>query len=347
MVCYHPLQAIYPFDVDSEGKRRLIFSPSIADDLMLSCDDSPVVRDISDKSIIKGFKINIPCGKCIGCKLDYSRDYAVRSYHELHMLRELYGVQKASFLTLTFSDDALLYRDKGRSLDKLAFRQWIKRFRQQVYRYYGIDNIKIMACGEYGKKFMRPHYHMIIYGFDFPDKYRFMMRNNNIYYRSPFVESLWKSPGFDGQYGWCVIGEATLESSAYVARYITGKFDGSFAIDKYKDKEKEFLLTPRKEGLGLSYLKKYYKDIFNHGCIRYSDKFAPIPRYYKNRLKDLDFEFYEQYRIDKFKEMINNLYVDNLDSTRERLLVREEVKSINYENLVRSYEFDSNLHNIY
>lgn len=138
MTCYHPITVFLPSTKDIDGKRRLIFSSELVNDFGV-IDDTPVIRSRSDHDIIEGFKIKIPCGKCIGCRLDYSRDWAVRAVHESMLYKN------NTFVTLTFDDEHL---PDDKSLNKGYMSSWMKRFRKK----FGND-IRFMMCGEYGENF--------------------------------------------------------------------------------------------------------------------------------------------------------------------------------------------------
>ena len=333
MVCYHPVSCIYPTISREDGKRPLLFRPA---ESMKCFSDSPFVRDIVDYEIIHGFKIQVPCGKCIGCRLDYSRHWSLRSMHEARMH------DKNTFVTLTFNDEHL---PDDRSISKSYIQSWLKRFRKK----YG-EGIRYMLCGEYGSKTQRPHYHILFYGFDFPDKYVWSERRGNLYYRSPGLEEVWRDACSSESNGFSVIGDVTFESSAYVARYVTKKILGYKASAHYKGREPEFLLTSRMPGLGNEYFYKYYNDMFSNGFCLIENKGkrfkAPIPRYYVNLLSEFRPELYNRYKVDKLKFMYDNLFNEEIDKSRERLDALEELKNIKCDKLVRIYEMDTLLHNI-
>lgn len=334
MVCYHPIEVVFPAVTDRDGKRRLIFSKSFAKDDKMFFDDTPIVRDLYDYANIKGFKIKVPCGRCIGCRLDYSRMWAIRSIHEAHS-----HMDNNTFVTLTFNDDHL---PLDCSLSKPFIQSWIKRFRKK----FG-DGIRYMLCGEYGDKNSRPHYHILFYNFKFPDQYVWTTRHGQIYYRSKMLEDLWTDPYSSVSRGFSVIGDVTFESSAYVARYVTKKMFGAKAPSWYAGREPEFMLCSRMPGLGSEYLHKYYKDIFNKGYIVLPNGYkAPIPRYYVNELQNIDLDFYNRYKVDKLRYMYDNLFVHDLDSTHERLQVREELQNLKLDKLVRVYEFNGDSQNL-
>lgn len=362
MPCFHPITAYYPLDTDSDGKRRLLFGQKrhgkgILSSFLINHYDLQLPKKFTEGIENSGYDypvyfngdleytgldIKVPCGKCIGCKLDYSRMWATRSVHEAFM-HDYY--KDCAFITLTFNPDMLLRRENPHSLNKTAFRSWVKRLRRAIEYKYG-KTIRLMACGEYGAKHKRPHYHAIIYGFNFPDKYVWKYNRirgqDIIYYRSPFLEEVWTPAGLDDSYGFSVIGLVNFETSAYVARYVTKKLFGKAASAVYKDKEPEFLTTSRNPGLGYSYFEKYYKDMFNHGYVTLPNGFkAPIPRYYSNKLETFNPELYSKWSMDKQDKLIENVFIENLDSTKERLIVREELKKYNLDVLHRQYEFDT------
>ena len=72
-----------------------------------------------DARATKGARRLLSCGKCIGCRLEYSRQWAVRMYHEsqLHDLN--------CFLTLT-------YAETGFSLVPRDFTLFMKRLRART-----------------------------------------------------------------------------------------------------------------------------------------------------------------------------------------------------------------------
>ena len=361
MTCFHPIPAFYPLETDKDGKRYLLFGKKryyrgvsskytlwmseltgfqgqFADFEPELPYDYPIYFN-SDFSP-DGLNIKVPCGRCIGCRLDYSRMWATRSVHEAFM-HDYYN--NCAFLTLTFNDEMLNNSSFGRSLSKVHFRSWIKRLRKAVYSKYG-KTFRYMACGEYGARHQRPHYHMIIYGFNFPDKkvwkYNRVHGTEVIYYRSDFLEDIWRPAYSSESYGFSVIGAVNFESSAYVARYVTKKLFGKKACEVYKDKEPEFLTTSRMPGLGFDYLNKFYKDIFNHNYVTLPNGYkAPIPRYYSTKLENIDQNLYTKWRMSNIDKLIDNLFVTDLNKTEQRLLCREELKKMNLDLLKRHYEF--------
>lgn len=361
MVCYHPLTAFMPLKPDTEGKRKLIFSREKQHNLefwsnqtLWCCQDDDLIQDafkfnvydsaypfpiIYDRNYEEShYILQVPCGKCIGCRLDYSRMWATRSVHEAYMANHF---QDCAFLTLTFNDEMLYQRDNPKSLNKVAFRNFIKRLRKAVASDYG-KTFRFMCCGEYGSKRLRPHYHMLIYGFNFPDSYVYqskVVHGKRVFYcRSPFLEKIWKPANCDKSFGFSILGSVNFETSAYVARYVTKKLHKTH----YTDREPEFLLASRNKGLGYYYLEKYYQQIFDNGYITLPTGFkAPIPRYYYNSLLEIDEEKYFIYTMRKQQELRKNILVDDLEKSAVRLKCKEELSMQRLNKLFRTYEFDT------
>lgn len=95
--------------------------------------------------------VTVACRQCIGCRLDSSRDWAVRCVHEAQ-------VSDAScFVTLTY-DEA----NVPRSLTHAHFQAFMHRLRKRLNR-----SIRFYMAGEYGDTTLRPHYHACMFGTDF------------------------------------------------------------------------------------------------------------------------------------------------------------------------------------
>ena len=148
---------------------------------------------------------NLPCGKCIGCRLNYAREWALRCVHEAKMH------DNNSFITLTFNDEHL---PKDGSLNVATFQRFMKRLRAGTKK-----QLRFFHSGEYGEKYGRPHYHALIFGYDFPDKkihYKNKKNPSLNLYTSEELLKYWP-------YGHNMIGNLTYESASYTARYILKK----------------------------------------------------------------------------------------------------------------------------
>lgn len=230
---------------------------------------------------------------------------------------------KSCFITLTFNDEELGKRENPSSVDVRDFQLFMKRLRKKH------KGIRFFHCGEYGEKNKRPHYHALIFGYEFPDRKLWKTQNKQKYYRSEELEKLWP-------YGHIVIGEVTFTSCAYVARYIMKKQKGKNAETHYYNPTTGEVINPeyctmsRKPGIGYEWFEKYKTDVYpNDYCIINGKKIRP-PRYYDNLLSEEELEEVKNKR----KENAPEVYAE-YDERMDRLFVEEQVKIEQINRLVR------------
>lgn len=218
MPCYHP-QIVYRSRLgkNENGSWPVVFN----------------VRDgFSDMQLV------IPCGQCIGCRLEYSRQWAVRC------VKELRDHTFAEFVTLTYDEDQL---PDDMSLHPEDMTNFLKRLR------HWCDPIKIryLQCGEYGETTNRPHHHMIIFGFKFPDAERLYLDGDFEYRYSEIADGLW-------QKGFCTLTDVSFETCAYVARYVLKKQ----LEDVDSGLVKPYITMSRRPGIGMNYFEKFKDEIY-------------------------------------------------------------------------------------
>lgn len=281
-----------------------------------------------------GERLKIPCGQCIGCRLEYARQWAMRCVHEASLHKS------NSFITLTYNDDNLP-SDGG--LWKIDFQRFMKRLRQKVTRTYGKDVlIRFFHCGEYGSKNGRPHYHAIIFGFDFPDKVLWKITPRGDYvYRSKLLESVWK-------YGFSTIGEVTFESCAYVARYITKKIKGDkeLAKEHYGNRIPEYTTMSRKPGIGQGWFQKYHREVYPVDRVVLRGREMKPPRYYDSLCQaDPDlFSVFEDVQCTRQLERLSSEF-NQLDDYEQFQMLQRKRQHLEYQfkkRFQRSYEDEVN-----
>lgn len=311
--CYHPLTGYFSKQVNVSGKRSLVFTSSNA---------------------LLNSPIQVPCGRCIGCRLDRSLSWALRCVHEASLY------DKNCFITLTFSGD----HPKLRVCD---FQNFMKRLRQKI----APDKVRFFHCGEYGSKYSRPHHHACLFGYDFPDKVLFKDSSGGKIYTSPILEALWP-------FGFSTIGDVTFESAAYVARYVLkkwskedlksqGLFDAMVKFDKdsnkffaatkcglsYNGLKPEYITMSRRPGIGADWFKRFSSDVYPGGFCVVNGKRVRPPKFYDSK-----------YEIDNIMSMAmikgKRLMAaqDNPDNKPARLVVREMNKLQAVKQLTRGYE---------
>lgn len=241
-------------------------------------------------------EILLPCGQCTGCRIDKARDWSVRCMHEAKMHK--YN----SFLTLTYNDTHL---PSSGSLDYTHFQLFMKRLR------YKVGPVRFFMCGEYGDQTLRPHYHALIFGYDFPDKKHWRKSGAGFpLYRSKELEELW-------HYGNAEIGAVSLQSAGYCARYCMKKVTGDLAENHYNGRTPEFAHMSLKPGIGATFFHKFTTDFYPSDFAVTDGRKVPIPKYYDSLYKgDLD-AIKENREFKASKHRANN--------THDRLAVREEV----------------------
>lgn len=218
-----------------------------------------------------GRGLSLPCGRCIGCRLERSRQWAVRLMHESKM----HAV--SSFLTLTYKD----LPPKG-SLSVEHCQLFMKRLRARL----APKKVRFFLCGEYGDQFGRPHYHAILFGEDFAaDRVKLSEKNGFYLYESKLLDEVWG-------HGGCRIGDVTFDSAAYVANYATKKVTGAKADEHYQGRKPEFLLMSRGgrggRGIGHSWFEKFASDVYPADAVIVSGREARPPRYYDGLLEEHD-----------------------------------------------------------
>lgn len=248
-MCTKPITGYYSRSVNPSGKRSLVFAAS---------------EGFSDRPI------QIPCGQCIECRLERSRQWAMRCVAEASLWPD------NIFLTLTYDD---IHLPDNFSLVKRDLQLFFKRLRKE----YG-SGIRYFAAGEYGDKSQRPHYHAIIFNFKPHDGENVHLSGRPLYI-SRTLARLWP-------YGFHSYGDVTFESAAYVARYCLKKLTGPLA-ESYGLREPEFALMSRRPGIGSGWFDKYHKDVYpgDRFIIRDGQAMNP-PRYfdslYQRHFSDFD-----------------------------------------------------------
>lgn len=273
---------------------------------------------------IPGTELELPCRKCIGCRLDIARQWAIRCVHESQMHKE------NCFLTLTYNSQSL---PKGNTLVKKHVQLFVKRLRDLLDRGGIKQKIRYYAVGEYGSKGDRPHYHILLFGFAFPDSTLFYQEANKALYTSAVLQSLWP-------YGFCTIGDLNFDTACYCARYVQKKYIGDNPDDHYQGRIPEFaLMSKQNGGIGFSWFEKYKNDLYNHDvCVVDARFITRPPAFYDRQLKKIDpdkFENLQQKRREKAKE--------NPDNTLERRAVKKRIQQIKQEEKKRGLEQESQI----
>lgn len=165
---------------------------------------------------------SFPCGKCEECLKSYALTWAQRCMDEL---ADCNGV--GCFVTLTYDNDHLP-EDKQLRLSDLQ--KFFKRLRKEI----APAKVRYFACGEYGGKNNRPHYHACLFNWTPSDLQPF----SSVSYGSAKLAKVWQN-------GFVQVMSLDFERAKYCAKYLQ-KLD-----PRYHD-VKPFTVCSRRPGIGLA-----------------------------------------------------------------------------------------------
>lgn len=262
--------------------------------------------------------IILPCGQCIACRLNKSRDWATRCVLEAKMH------EQNCFITLTYSEENC---PPDMSLQKRDFTNFIKRLRFNTGK-----KIRYYAAGEYGDLHGRPHFHACLFGYKPDDLVLWQYRDGVALYNSATLSKAWQYKGFVS------VGDVTFESAAYVARYVTKKITGDRSEEHYHGRQPEYTVMSRRPGIAANFFEKYSTDIYGKDFIVIRDQIKCKPPRYFDRIYDCyygegSFEVeVKERRIEKGVKVFNQ----NLEEySLNRIVNRARFKEIRYKQKFR------------
>lgn len=286
----------------------------------------------------------VPCGQCLGCRLDRSRQWAVR----LMLEKKSYPDNEVWFVTCTYDEDFLPapkvitdtvtgeVRDSDFNPLVLEDHQkFMKRLRKAVDKLYPGKKLRYFVSGEYGSISYRPHFHYVIYGLPLNDLVTYKVNfRGDIYYNSSFLDNLWKK-------GFVVVSSVSFDAANYVARYITKKHlgkDGDF-YEKV-GLVPEFSCMSRRPGLASSYFENNFTDLLltDNIVLPSADGgfVTSLPRYFDTiveRMSKLDYVSLKEERSVRAQQQHDTLLArrgstfdeEDIFDTRERTLKKRTI----------------------
>ncbi len=326
MSCDHPLLRIFTPDIlTAKGKPetvKMIGFRNFLDDRQIDDYYKKLVESLKDNQIgvvwkdIAGRRYGhqlIPCGQCIGCRLEYSRQWAMRCTLEALQHECNY------FLTLTYDElsvptnpfsvgcdpdtGEVIREGHSHPLRPEHLTKFMKDLREYWRTHLGHDGIRFFACGEYGGKTGRPHFHIILFNCPILDMtlYKRNFQDKPLY-NSPTIDKLWKK-------GYCVIAECNFDTCAYVARYIMKKQTGDHKVMyDIMDLTPEFTRMSRMPGIGRTYYDQNSGKIYKYDQITIvgskGQTLQPCPPKYFDRIyADEEPEDFERIKNDRLLKM--------------------------------------------
>ncbi len=258
--------------------------------------------------------IPIPCGKCVYCKRRRVNSWVFRLLQEDKVSLSSY------FVTLTYDRYTLPKSKKNRStLVKKDLQKFFRKLRKLQPR---DKPIKYYACGEYGTKNSRPHYHIILFNvLDTESIYKAWTRRCEI-----------RGGERAYQMGKIDIGTVSGASIAYTAKYI----DKKRRIPEYKgdDRVPEFSLMSKK--LGINYITpqiiKYHKADLRRMYVTLKGGIkTAMPKYYRNLI------FNEQERSQQ-RTVISQLEKQELADLRQEFAKMKNKPDISFETWLETHK---------
>jgi len=203
--------------------------------------------------------VPVPCGRCPECLKRRTSMWSFR------LRKEEERSVSSHFVTLTYDADHIPISPNGfMTLVKGDLQKFFKRLRKSHGKdYCKLNPIRYYACGEYGSRFKRPHYHVIL----------FNSSEDNIL-------ASWQAGHVD-------IGTVSGASVGYTLKYVNkGRFTPLHSND---DRIPEFALMSKR--MGANYLSRdvvdFHKRNLDKAFITLEDGVRiPIPRYYKDKMFD-------------------------------------------------------------
>ncbi len=301
MPCFRPMQVYRSRFENKSGKRGLVFNETEG---------------------LAGSGFLIACRQCVGCRLEKSRQWAIRCVHEAQLHED------NCYITLTFNDENLPVNG---SLDVKYYQDFMKRLRF----HYRPKIIRYFHCGEYGEDYGRPHYHACLFGHDFEDKHLYTVRDGIPLYTSATLDKIWS-------HGFSTIGAVTFQSAAYVARYVMKKITGDQAEEHYKSLDPEtgeiFDLAPeyttmsRRPGIGAGWYALFKSEVYPFDEIIMNEQAMQPPKFYDSRLEVEDLQAHTAIKASRVEKAKAHKH----DQTPERLRTRETVKLAQVSQLKRN-----------
>ena len=197
----------------------------------------------------------VPCGKCLECMRHATTEWALR------IMLEALDYEQNSCITLTYNDAHLPEKSLLKPKDT---QDWLKRLRKAL----SPVKVRFFLSGEYGSKRGRPHYHVILFGYDPPDKVYSFTKNGHKYYRSKFIQDTWSL--YDEPIGNIIVTDLTYQGAFYSAKYLQKSL--------FEDMEvRPFIRMSNRPGIGFNSV--YMSDV-QTDKIYFEGRAYQIPRYF-------------------------------------------------------------------
>jgi len=280
MQCYNPRLAFRTFDGTKIKFTRLSWSTYIIHPQnqkpKLKKQFNTLFNHHKNVDVTKPLKI--PCSKCDACRLNRAGETARRTYDE-YKTQNFTGM----FITLTYSPENLPSCGHYNERDIVLF---VKKLRKIS------PKIRTLGVAEYGERTNRPHFHLLVLGYEFQDK-KLLRKTDSTHtgqsydiFTTKTLTKLWDK-------GISEFGSVTEQSCSYVARYLfkkNKKESEGLPCEKcqnQKPKKSKIVCRSRRPGLGAIFCDQYITLDRARAAIGLSFRSSneTLPRYYIDRVR--------------------------------------------------------------
>lgn len=320
--CPKPMHAFYTGETTAKGGAKMIFTSRFKTEI----EYIRALTNGGDKKVNLVDYVEVPCGKCMICKANQARKKGERA------MAEAATWEHNEVINLTYSNENLPMNTKqdGTQVPTLKYKD-VQDFKKRLLKHwkqkYDAEGIRFMCACEYGEKYRRPHYHLIMFNFEAKDKVFYgYTKKGSKEYGSKEIAEIWGK-------GNITVGEVTPETIQYVANYCLKKFKGKKAKGIYQELgiEPESVKSSNRKGLGALYLENHIETYKNNGkCFLGTEngvKTIGVNKYYDKLLQDQ----YGEMTLKELKEERMRLAED-----RER--TRAHISGIDIETLRQNDE---------
>lgn len=224
-----------------------------------------------------GELVQVPCGQCKACRINYKNSWKMRFDHELK------AHDFNSWIELSYDDEHLNKQNeiyskidgKIDSLERPELTKFFKRLRKELYP----RKVRYFGCGEYGDN-LRPHYHVALFGVSPDDKVfgkRIMNAKTGYWY---------DMPSWPFGMVWVDDNPPTLQAGAYIAKYIMKKHKGKGAKDYYEhlNINPEFVCMSLRPGIGAQKIDEFADYYMDNPVYSLNGHKVALTRYMKERI---------------------------------------------------------------
>lgn len=283
--------------------------------------------------------IQVPCGQCLECRLQQTRQWADRCVLEAKKYKHNY------FVTLTYDDEHLPSNGSLRLED-------VQLFMKRLRRKFKTSKIRVVYSGEYGDASLRPHYHLLLFNLPLRDcssvfqmydnlKQRYVnylrpAKSSNELLYSRTIYDLWIDGKTYQHLGNISVGKVNYDTAAYVAQYVQKKCNPKMA-DTYRrlNLVPEFLHMSNRPGIGAEYFEDHDDGVYATHIVVPGNGLAhkaAIPRYFdKLFIKKYGDDVFQPIRSKRILKRLVN--IDTYLNNDEDASIQDSIRDYNLKKL--------------